>query len=118
MYEGYERSRTWFSFELELNASPIFCDVDFSLWGCMLDAAESVLPFSMSPKCSVVDFSESGYEYRPHHQCGAPGTRTTGSDVRTFAAAVNLSVKLWRPVSDMVLCGWRDRKKLVMRWWS
>ena len=70
MYEGYERSRTWFSFELELNASPIFCDVDFSLWGCMLDAAESVLPFSMSPKCSVVDFSESGYKARRqrHHQ--------------------------------------------------
>ena len=47
---------------MELNASPIFCEVDFSLWGCMLDAAESVLPFNMSPKCSVVDFSESGYK--------------------------------------------------------
>ena len=64
MHEKSRRTapRTWFSLELELNASPIFCDVDFSLWGCMLDAAESVLPFSMSPKCSVVDFSESGYE--------------------------------------------------------
>ena len=110
--------RTWFSFELELNASPIFCDVDFSLCGCMLDAAESVLPFSMSPKCSVVDFSESGYD-QAHRQRGAPATRTNdGEVVHTFAAAVNLSVKLWRPVSDMVLCGWRDRKKLVMRWWS
>ena len=47
--------------ELELKASVTFWPVDFSLSGCMLDAAESDLPFSMSPKCSVVDFSESGY---------------------------------------------------------
>ena len=28
--------------------------------GCTVDAAESDLPLSLSPKCSVVDFSESG----------------------------------------------------------
>ena len=32
-----------------------------------------------------------------------PATRTTGKRVRTFMAAVALSVKLWRPVSDMVI---------------
>ena len=60
-YISYRGMHTWFSFELELNASPICCDVDFSLCGCNVDAAESDLPLSLSPKCSVVDFSESGY---------------------------------------------------------
>ena len=46
---------------MELNASPICCEVDFSLCGSNVDAAESDLPLSLSPKCSVVDFSESGY---------------------------------------------------------
>ena len=89
--------------ELELNASLICCDVDFSLCGCNVDAAESDLPLSLSPKCSVVDFSESGYKGRSTSSASAPPIGMTGSVVRTFAAAVNLSVKLWRPVSDMVI---------------
>ena len=72
------------SLELVENASPTFWLVDFSLCeirrlmsietmaedmkrekrhtaGCREDAAESALPLNLSPKCSVVDFSESGY---------------------------------------------------------
>jgi hypothetical protein len=60
-------------FELDENVSPTFCEVDFSLWGWSVDAAESALPLSLSPRCSVVDFSESG-----------------------LRAAPALSVKLWR----------------------
>lgn len=47
---------------LLLNASPTRCEVDFSLWGSRADPAESAFPLNLSPKCSVVDFSESGCE--------------------------------------------------------
>jgi hypothetical protein len=66
--------RTLFSFELDEKVSPTFCVVDFSLSGWAEDASESPVPFSLSPRCSVVDFSESG-----------------------LSAAPALSVRLWRP---------------------
>ena len=88
---------------MELNASPICCEVDFSLCGCNVDAAESDLPLSLSPKCSVVDFSESGY-MTPQPLSAWCKTGCDGGNVeRTFKAAVALSVKLWRPVSDIVI---------------
>jgi len=71
-----------FWLELLLIASPAFWLVDFSLLGCKVDATESNLPLTWSVTCSVVDLLESG-----------------------FNADCALSVKDWRPVSDMVMLG-------------
>ena len=87
---------------MEVNASPICCDVDFSLCVSNADAAESDLPLSLSPKCSVVDFSESGY-ITPQRPVSMVQDGDDGGVGRTFKAAVALSVKLWRPVSDIVI---------------
>jgi hypothetical protein len=64
--------------ELEETESPTFWVVDFSPEGWRVDPAESAVPLNLSPMCSVVDFSESG-----------------------LRAAPALSVKDWRPRSDM-----------------
>ena len=65
--------------------------------GCMEEAAESALPLNLSPMCSVVDFSESGCEQRVNEVCHLRVVKE-----HTLRAAVALSVKDWRPVSDIV----------------
>ena len=68
----------------------------------MVEAAESALPLNMSPKCSVVDFSESGYITNDDKVSGV-GTNTTNAASRlTFKAAAALSVKDCLPASDMM----------------
>jgi hypothetical protein len=78
VYEQWRRRRrrTLFSLELPETESPTFCEADFSLCGCALEPSESAVPLNLSPRCSVVDFSESG-----------------------LSAAPALSVRLWRPAA-------------------
>ena len=93
---------TLLSFELELKASPTFCVYDFSFWGWTVDAAESALPLSLSPKCSVVDFSESGCKHKRVNQLSSQIDATRRWS-HTLSAAVALSERDWRPWSDMVM---------------
>ena len=69
----------------------------------MVEAAESALPLNMSPKFSVVDFSESGYITNDDKVSGV-GTDTTRTRRvgLTFKAAAALSVKDCLPASDMM----------------
>ena len=90
----------------------------------MVEAAESALPLNMSPKCSVVDFSESGYTRTTIKSAGWNGhdTTTMNAASRTnlqsssglvgerLSASVGHDVKIKRVVKGLVK---RDRLKFV-----
>ena len=89
----------------------------------MVEAAESALPLNMSPKCSVVDFSESGYITNDDKVSGVgTDTNTMNAASRTnlqsggglvgerLSASVGHDVKIKRVVKGLVK---RDRLKFV-----
>jgi hypothetical protein len=75
---------------LELKVSPAFCELDFSPSGWKVDATESAVPLALSPIFSVVDFWESG-----------------------FNEDLALSVKSWRPVSDIAIIAVQHGARLI-----
>lgn len=59
--------------------------------GWKVDATESPVPFILSPICSVVDFSESGWTDRAG--VSTRHGKVKRSETRTFKAAPALSVR-------------------------
>lgn len=49
---AFSTSDSWLSFLLPERVSPAFWVVDFSPWGCKVEAAESAVPLRESPNCS------------------------------------------------------------------